>query len=183
MRALIVLTVLSLFSLTSTVKASSIAKTGDSVQIAIPALAFAATFYMDDESGRTQFYKSFGSNLLLTHSMKRITSKRRPDNSDNKSFPSGHTSAAFQGASFIHFRYGFRYALPAYMAASFVGYSRVHAKKHDYTDVLAGAVLGIATSWFFTQPRMQPLLEPVKGVNLTPMVRKDGIGLMFSTRW
>ena len=166
-----------------TSQGDSTTRVGDTLQIAIPALALGATFYMGDEAGRTQLYKSFATNLLITHSVKRISNKRRPDNSDNKSFPSGHTSAAFQGASFIHFRYGFRYSVPAYLAAGFVGYSRVDAKKHDYADVLAGAALGIASSWLFTQPMMKPLLEPVKGVNLIPVVREDGFGMMLSTRW
>lgn len=183
MRTLHCFSLLCLISLSNMVAANSTTRTGDTLQILIPALAFGATFYMEDEAGRTQFYQSFGTNLLLTHAGKRITNKSRPDGSDNRAFPSGHTSAAFQGAAFIHFRYGFRYAIPGYLGAAFVGYSRVDARKHDYADVLAGATLGIASSWFFTQPMMKPLLEPVKGVNLIPEVREDGIGLTFKQRW
>ncbi|OED45098.1 hypothetical protein ACH42_05700 [Endozoicomonas sp. (ex Bugula neritina AB1)] len=183
MRTLNYLVVSWLICLSHTVGANSTTKAGDTLQILIPVLAFSSTFYVGDDEGRTQFYKSFASTVLLTHGGKRIFNKRRPDDSDNKAFPSGHTSAAFQGAAFIHFRYGFRYAIPGYLAASFVGYSRVDARKHDYADVLAGAAVGIASSWFFTQPWMNPLLEPVKGVNLTPTVRKDGFKFIFSKHW
>ena len=155
--------------------ASSTEKAGDIIQIAVPALAFASTFYVDDPEGRPQFYQSFGANLLATQVLKRTVKKQRPDNSDNKSFPSGHTSAAFQGASFIHFRYGFKYAIPAYVAAGFVGYSRIDANKHDYVDIFTGAALGILTSWYFT--------KPWKNVNLTPMIGENSVGLQLSKPW
>jgi hypothetical protein len=40
------------------------------------------------------------------------------------------------GASFIHERYGLKYAIPAYVAASFVGYSRVESKSIMSTTCL-----------------------------------------------
>ena len=156
-------------------KASSTETAGDIMQIAVPAVAYAVTWLVDDPEGRPQFYKSFGTNFLATHGLKRTVNKQRPDKSNNQSFPSGHTSAAFQGAAFIHFRYGFKYAAPAYLAASFVGYSRVDANKHDYSDVFAGAALGILSSWYFT--------NSWKGVNLTPLVGENGFGLHISKRW
>jgi len=69
--------------------------------------------------------------------------KKRPTGS-NQSFPSGHTSAVFQGAAFIHKRYGLKQAAAAYIGATFVGYSRVESDKHFTEDVIAGAALGIA---------------------------------------
>ena len=69
-----------------------------------------------------------------------------------QSFPSGHTSAAFSGASFIHFRYGLKYGIPLYCLASFTGYSRIHANKHHIEDVMAGAGIAILSSWYFTSP-------------------------------
>ena len=59
---------LLLLALPITSQGNSTTRAEDSLQIAIPALAFGATFYMDDEAGRTQFYKSFATNLLITHS-------------------------------------------------------------------------------------------------------------------
>lgn len=131
-------------------RTKDIEKAGDIVQIAIPAIAYGTTFYLDDKEGRNQFYKGFATNFAVTHSLKHAINKERP-NGGNHSFPSGHTSAAFQGASFIHKRYGAKYAIPAYVGATFVGYSRVQADKHDTTDVLAGAVIGTLSSWYFTK--------------------------------
>lgn len=124
---------------------------GDIVMAAIPAYAYGSTYYMQDEEGRQQFYKSFATNAVVTYGLKKAVDKERPDHSDDDSFPSGHTSIAFQGASFIHKRYGLEYSIPAYIGATFVGYSRVEADKHHTSDVLAGAALGVASSMFFTK--------------------------------
>ena len=131
--------------------ASNTKKAGDIIAIAIPALAYGSTHYMNDKEGRQQFYYSFATNLGTTYALKSIIDKERPDASGNDSFPSSHTSVAFQGASFIHKRYGLEYSIPAYIGAGFVGYSRVKADKHDVSDVLAGAALGIASSMYLTK--------------------------------
>lgn len=132
-------------------KTSDIEKTGDILAITIPAVAYGSTHYMDDNLGRKQFYQSFTINLASTYVLKSVIDKKRPNGKDNKSFPSGHTSLAFQGASFIHQRYGLEYSIPAYIGAGFVAYSRVEADQHDVTDVLAGAALGIASSMYLTK--------------------------------
>ncbi|MBP2280487.1 membrane-associated phospholipid phosphatase [Psychrobacter sp. PL19] len=126
-------------------------KAGDIIAIAIPAIAYGSTYYKDDKSGRQQFYQAFGTNLAVTYGLKAIIDKERPNGSDDKSFPSSHTSVAFQGASFIHKRYGLEYSIPAYIGASFVAYSRLEADEHDAVDVLAGAALGVASSMYLTK--------------------------------
>jgi len=123
---------------------------GDAVAVAIPAAAFTATLIKGDTRGQHQFYRSVAANLVGTFGLKLAIAKDRPDGSGETSFPSGHTSVAFQGASFIHLRYGLRYALPAYAGAAFVGYSREYAQKHDWIDVVSGAALGTLSSLVFT---------------------------------
>jgi membrane-associated phospholipid phosphatase len=149
---------------------------GDIMQLLIPAVAYGSTFYMDDAEGRMQFYKSAGTAILATHLLKNTTDVTRPDGSDNKSFPSGHTSAAFQGASFIHYRYGWKYSVPAYIGAAFVGYSRVETKKHYMADVVAGAALGIAANWYFTTPYKNKVL-------IVPHVSSEGAGITLTAAW
>ena len=122
---------------------------GDILRIAIPAAAFALTFVKDDPEGRPQFYKSFATNVASTLLLKEIVGKDRPDGSDDDAFPSGHASTAFQGASFIHRRYGMKAAWPAYLLATYTGWTRLDADAHDEADVIAGAALGIASSWLF----------------------------------
>jgi len=43
-------------------------------------------------------------------------------------------------------------SIPAYIGAAFVGWSKVEGEsdKHDATDVLAGASIGILSSYYFT---------------------------------
>jgi len=128
-----------------------IERTGDVLLVAIPLAGYAMTYGFDDEKGRIQFYKSFITTIGTTYALKFSIDKKRPDGED-QSFPSGHTSLAFSGASFIQKRYGWKYGASAYMAASFVGWSRIEAKRHYLEDVLAGAAIGIMSSYFFVTP-------------------------------
>ncbi|PKG84523.1 PAP2 family protein [Psychrobacter sp. Sarcosine-02u-2] len=130
---------------------STTSKVGDVLAFAIPAAAYGSTYYMDDKEGRQQFYYSFATNVATTQVLKSVIDKERPNGRDEDSFPSGHTSMAFQGASFIHKRYGLEYSIPAYIGAGFVAYSRVEADEHDVADVVAGAALGVASSMYLTK--------------------------------
>ena len=131
---------------------SNARKIGDIMQLALPITAFSSTYYMNDIDGTKSFLKSYLTTVSATYIIKEISHKRRPDGSDYLSFPSGHTSSAFAGASFIHFRYGLKYSIPLYLLASFTGYSRVESKKHYIEDVIAGAGLAMFSSWYFTTP-------------------------------
>jgi membrane-associated phospholipid phosphatase len=159
----------------STNSFSDTQKTGDLLQIVVPAVGLATAFYLDDEEGQLQFYKSFGTNWLITHALKNTVKKERPDGSNDQSFPSGHTSAAFQGAAFIHKRYGWNYGIAAYAAASYVGYSRVDSDKHDNADVLAGALIGTLSSFYFT--------TEYKNISVTPIAWQQGYQINISMKW
>ena len=144
----------------------NIDKAGDILSFAIPAVAYGSTYYMDDKEGREQFYYSFATNVAATYALKSVIDKERPDGSDDDSYPSGHTSRAFQGASFIHKRYGLKYSVPAYIGAGFVAYSRIEADEHDAIDVLAGAALGMASSMYLTKSYQDDQLHIA--TNLSP---------------
>lgn len=148
---------------------------GSVIRTLIPAVAYGTTFFLHDSEGRSQFYKGFFTNMAATYALKAVSDKTRPDGSDDKSFPSGHASVAFQGAAFIHERYGFKYAIPAYLGASFVAWSRVESDNHYYVDVLAGAAIGIASSMIFTRP--------YKGFVVTPMAASGFYGVGISKQW
>ncbi|MFQ3228700.1 phosphatase PAP2 family protein [Reinekea sp.] len=150
-KTILTMGICGLFASTS-VMADEIETAGDIIQIAIPLTALVATYTLDDPEGRKQFLWSYGSTFAITHILKRTVNKERPDGSNTLSFPSGHTGSAFSGASFLQKRYGWDVGVPAYIAASFVGYSRVHAKKHDWVDVGAGALLAVGMNqWFVTE--------------------------------
>ncbi len=75
----------------------------------------------------------------------------RPDHSDRKSFPSGHTSVSFAAAATLQKRYGWQIGLPAQIVAAFVGVGRVKAQKHHWYDALAGAVIGESSGFLITR--------------------------------
>jgi len=149
-------------------------KLGDILQVAIPAIGYGATLYLDDKEGQNQFYKSFGTNLAITYALKYSINKKRP-NGGKYSFPSGHSSSAFQGASFIHQRYGIEYGIPAYIGAIFVGYSRVEAEAHYPVDVVSGAFIGTLSSMYFT--------TSYKGYKLEVKRMGSGYGLQVEKKF
>jgi membrane-associated phospholipid phosphatase len=89
----------------------------------------------------------------VTEVLKRTVREERPDNSDRRSFPSGHSSQSFAAAGSLHKRYGWKVGLPAHAVAAFVATARVKAKKHYVHDVLVGAAIGEASAWLITQPK------------------------------
>lgn len=131
---------------------SGIELSGDIIQIAIPSSAFLTSILKKDKQGIKQFGIGFGLNFIATHGLKRLINKERP-NGGAHAFPSGHTSAAFQGATYLLIREGKSYGIPGLALASFVGYSRINAKKHDAWDVLAGATLGSLMSLICTDKK------------------------------
>jgi membrane-associated phospholipid phosphatase len=155
-------------------------RVGDVVQVLIPAVALASTAFYEDVNqthwaGTEQWVKAFLTMEILTEGLKVITHKQRPNGCSYKSFPSGHTAAAFMGSTFIYKRYGLRYAIPAYLGAVYVGYSRVQANKHYAEDVFCGAVIGMASSLIFT--------KPYKGICVTPMIQPRTVGISVSKDW
>lgn len=153
----------------------SIEYIGDGLAVIIPASAYGTTLYLHDHDGQAAFYKSIALSSATTFGLKFTVKRERPDGSNDRSFPSAHTMYAFQGATFIHRRYGLKYAFAAYLGATFVGYSRIETDKHYLGDVLAGAVIGSLSSWFFT--------DRYKDVALQPLSAKGAYGVMIAYRW
>ena len=165
----------SLLLCTTLYAKSNAEKIGDILQIAIPLSAYGTTLYLDDKEGQMEFYKSYGVSLASTYALKYTVREQRPDSNAKDSFPSGHTSSAFSGATFIHKRYGFKYAIVPYLGAIYTGYSRVHSNRHYTRDVVAGALIGVASSWYFT--------SPYKHLELQPVVGADYKGVQVKYKW
>lgn len=127
----------------------TIQSAGDVTFALLPATAGISTLFLRDYEGTVQLVKSTGLSLGSTLLLKYTVDEQRPTGGDH-SFPSGHASISFSSAEFIRKRYGWDYGLPAYLAAAFVGYSRVESDQHYVHDVLAGAAIGIGSSYLFT---------------------------------
>jgi membrane-associated phospholipid phosphatase len=103
-----------------------------------------------DWKGTKEAAFSLGATALVTTALKETISEERPDGSDDKSFPSGHTSISFAAAATLYKRDGWEVGLPAHLVAAFVGVARVKADKHFVHDVIAGAAIGEAAGWLLT---------------------------------
>lgn len=134
----------------STLSSANTRKRGDDLRLLVPIAAAAGALAKNDMVGVSQLGITMLVTTVATEGLKLATQERRPNGECCASFPSGHTSAAFGGAAFIHNRYGFVYSVPFYLAASYVGYSRVYARSHYTQDVIAGAGVGILSAWLST---------------------------------
>ena len=150
-------------------------RAGDVLAVAFPLAALGMTFHHEDRQGRWQFARSIGVSGLATVALKQAVDKERPDGDCCDAFPSGHTSTAFVSAAFMHRRYGLKVAVPAYIVATYVGYTRVDADRHAAEDVVAGAAIGFLSSWFLT--------SRFGDTRVVPVVQRGFYGLQVSGRF
>jgi hypothetical protein len=95
----------------------------------------------------------YGMSMLISNSVifsvKRVSGEQRPDGSDDYSFPSGHTANAFVAAEFMRQEYkdvSPWYGIAGYAVAATTGYLRMYNNRHWFSDVVAGAGVGIAAT-------------------------------------
>lgn len=124
----------------------------DVAVIAMPAATFTVALLKQDWKGIAIGAAECAGTLAVTYGLKYLVKKKRPDGSDNHSFPSGHSALAFADASFVMRRYGWKFGVPMYAVAGYVAWGRTYAKKHDFWDVLTGAGIGTAVGLLATTP-------------------------------
>ena len=83
---------------------------------------------------------------VMVQSLKFTVRRDRPDHSNNKSFPSGHSASAFATATVLQRYYGWKVGVPAYALGSYVALARMSWNRHHATDVVMGAGFGIAAA-------------------------------------
>lgn len=117
---------------------------------------------------------------VIIHSLKRIIGKRRPYGGPH-SFPSGHTSTAFTGATILYREFKESSPLLAYSGFLFstaTGSLRVVNNRHWVSDVLAGAgisILVVNTIYYFEPfKNWNPFLKN-KSLSFSPMIMSDGL--------
>jgi hypothetical protein len=105
----------------------------------------------------------------ITGATKNIVGRERPNGADHRSFPSGHTSTSFTWATVLQRNYGWTLGAPAYLAASYVGATRLEENTHHLTDIFAGAAIGylvgrtVARSHHKGPQRVSWTVTPVRG--------------------
>jgi len=85
----------------------------------------------------------------VTYGLKHTVREWRPDETDQKSFPSGHTAFAFAGATMLHKEYGHLspwISVAGFGVATFTAVDRVLKDRHHWYDVLAGAGIGVLST-------------------------------------
>lgn len=92
---------------------------------------------------------SYALAIGSTSILKSNVHSKRPDMSDDHSFPSGHAAVAFAGAHQLHKEYGKVspwISVAGYGVAVFTACDRVGRNRHWWADVLAGGAIGVAST-------------------------------------
>jgi membrane-associated phospholipid phosphatase len=114
-------------------------------------------------------------NGVLTTGLKIAVERTRP-NGGPRAFPSGHSSATFASAAVLSDHFGWKVAIPAYAAASFVSLTRVRDNQHWLSDVVFGGAVGVITGRTITSTHRH------SGWVVAPAVTRGGAGVYFVRR-
>ncbi len=147
---------------------------GDVLIYIVPSAAFGMTLGDKDYEGMKQLTESAVLGMGIVTTLKYTVHSTRP-NGNSQSFPSGHAAITVLSAEFLYKRYGWQYGLPAYVIATYVSYSRVQSKQHYIRDVLTGAAIGFASSFYLTDPN--------KSWNIQPVAGQAYLGLQMTHSW
>ncbi len=95
---------------------------------------------------------------------KKTIHRQRPNKTGFTSFPSGHTATAFMGAEFLYQEYkdvSLWYGVSGYLIAAGTGYLRMYNNKHWFSDIAAGAGIGILSTKiaYWVQPFFKDLFS------------------------
>ncbi|MCK7553637.1 phosphatase PAP2 family protein [Chitinophaga sedimenti] len=135
----------------------------------------------------------YGMSMMIMNATvfttKRLTQQHRPDGSNFSSFPSGHTANAFAGAEFMRREYADvspLYGIAGYAVAATTGYLRIRNNKHWFSDVVAGAGVGILSTdlAYYLYPRIKDKIfkndKPTTSTLIMPTYSSGSFGLALS---
>lgn len=130
------------------------------------------------------------SNTIMSktvHKLKTASGRMRPDGSNNRSFPSGHTATAFSTAEFMRLEYKDAspiYGIAAYTIAATTGALRLYHNVHWFSDVVAGAGIGILSTdlSYFVYPKIKKFVNSKigfkpKNLHISPTYQSGTAGL------
>lgn len=151
-------------------KKTNLTRSGDILQIANPVMA---SLIANNEKGVGHFGVIYGQSLAFMGASKMIgkssklqISKRPAINGKRNrfdGFPSGHTISAWSAASYtrIFSPEKKQYYIPMYFAAAVTGYSRVKAKEHTITQVVAAALLSETITYLNSKANWSMNYQPI----------------------
>jgi undecaprenyl-diphosphatase len=126
--------------------------------VQLPLVALVWWLNRDGQAGHTLWWTTLAAFLLstgLVHLIKRRVKRMRPvahtevrflvPETRHGSFPSGHTATTFALAAVVAWHFPL-WAVPLFLLAAAIGYSRVYVGVHFLSDVLAAAAIGIVSA-------------------------------------
>ncbi|MEQ6342479.1 MAG: phosphatase PAP2 family protein [Gammaproteobacteria bacterium] len=146
----------------------------DVLTAVVPLTGLAVAYFTGDAEGKKEWLRNTGVNLVVTSALRLTfnqTSLGQRPNGGSYGFPSGHEALVMSGAAFLGERYGWKWGIPAYLAAAYVGYVRVHEDKHHVRDVIASGLLSYGVALL--------TVTPENATHLAPIIGPDVLGL----RW
>ena len=132
----IISTLILLLFLMPAAQAQLVKKSTDVLCLVPSATAAVNTVARHDRKGMLQLALSSASCIVVNYGLEAAITKERPDGT----------------GTFLTMRYGWKWGVPAYALATYVGWGRIYSDRHDIWDVLGGAALGAGTALIFTRP-------------------------------
>lgn len=117
---------------------------------------------------------------MSIYALKTLFGRKRPGTSRNyQSFPSGHTTIMFMSASHLWHAYGWPVGVASGALAAMTAASRLSDDAHWYSDVVAGAFLGVwvgRASFYEFNPKTTNEIQSSKRLHYFPIVSDSNIG-------
>jgi len=127
---------------------------------------------------------------VLIYSTKYSVKRDRPDESGSESFPSMHTAIAFMGAEFLRQEFGDQsiwYGIAGYTFATGTGLLRMYNNRHWFSDVAAGAGIGILSTkiayWIYPEIRKLYAGTKLDGFQFMPFLSSNDFGVSITARF
>lgn len=132
-------------------------KLADFGKTAMPIPAYAISLYKQDWVGVAVSAALINGLYALNNPLEKKFHKKRPCGCQG-SFPSGHMVMYASSASYLHYRYGWQYGFPAYVASFIFAADRVRNKAHGWEDMI-GTFLAVNLISYIVVPRFNDEVE------------------------
>jgi len=124
-------------------------------------LVLTVSVYKKNKIAISKLAIGFVALYLTIEAVKILTGRARPDGSDAESFPSRHTALAFFLA-YLWPTKDWTGKMVVYGFAILVGISRLVLDLHWFTDVIAGALIGLAFGYVIEKINWKKFLKLIR---------------------